>query len=528
MSTLWNTTVAPRARSNHPDRVPARFASVRSLVTWQVAAVTALGLLLRLLALSDKALWLDEIWSVRTAQLSWTGFAYTLVHQDPNMSAYHVLLRYWMRLGASEAALRALSVLFGIAALPLVYLLGRKVSSHFTGITASLLFAINAFSIQWSQEIRSYSMLVFLVTASSLLFLTALEKQSSIWWVLYITTSTLAVYTHLFACLVIAAHALALIRLPGGACVRRRALGALAAIAVLSLPLVDLFYLRLRQPFIPMDWISAIGPHDIVDVFHRLAGHAEMIPHKGGRLLLVAIFLLCLAAVASSWLNLSRARAPQSQWLLRFLLLWLWIPLTVLLLLSLRQPILLPRYMLLSLPPLLLIAAQGIETVNATRARAVLLLALCALNAVEIVDYVQFRRHAIGWRAATSRILSQAQPGDGAIFCVGPGRMLFTYYAQRLPSRAPLPAYLYPEVRGEQDPINLAYLPLVDDSSLTTQIRVSHRVWLVLYQDGWPAVAPVRDHLRAVLTRQLAQASEQTFGDVRVLLYVRPDPPGGL
>lgn len=528
VSTLFNRTV-----SNHSREQASQFAletngPARPRVVLLVSAVVFLGLLLRVVALGDKSLWLDEIWSVRTAQLSWTAFAYTLVHQDPNMSAYHVLLRFWMSFGDSETVLRMLSVLCGVATIPLVYLLGRRIASPFIGICASLLFSLNAFAIQWSQEIRSYSLVVFLVSASSLLWIEALETDRKGLWVLYAVTGTLAVYAHLFACLVWAAHGLALLRSPGRACARRYALWALTSIACLSLPIVYLFYLRIRQPFIPMNWITSTGPHDLVEVFHRMAGHAEMTSHKGGRLLLFVTFALCALAVWSTWFNRQHSCTRRARSLSTFLLLWLLLPVTALLFLSLHQPILLPRYALMSLPALMILVSMGIETIQVAKGRAVVLLGLCALNAVEFADYVQSRRQANGWRVATARLLSQAQVGDGAIFCVGPGRLLFTYYARRASPHRPALTYLYPAVHEESEPANLAYLPPLSDSSLKEALRRYQRVWLVLYQDQWAAVAPVRDRIQATLAGQLTQTSSESDGDVRVLLYTRPVKRGGV
>ena len=99
--------------------------------------ITLLAAAVRAVLLGRKSLWLDEIWSLSTARLSWTDFLWSLRNQDPNMSFYHVLLHFWLSIGRSEASLRAMSVLFGVATVPLVYLLGKQLFSEFTGLCAA-------------------------------------------------------------------------------------------------------------------------------------------------------------------------------------------------------------------------------------------------------------------------------------------------------------------------------------------------------------------------------------------------------
>jgi hypothetical protein len=507
---------------------PERTASKIHKISWPMAWIIIIGLLLRLVYLGTKSLWLDEIWSVGTVQLSWHGFGYTLLKQDPNMSAYHALLRYWVLLGNSEWTMRMLSVLFGTATIPLVYALGCKLSSRFTGLCASLLLALNTFGVEWSQEIRSYSMVAFLVTASSLLFLDGLENSRTRVWLLYIAVSTLAAYCHLFAGLVILAQALALIVSPQAVTARWRALMSMAAIGMLSLPLLYLFYLRVRDPFIPMNWIPPLGPHDVVDVFHRLSGHAEIPGQKGGRLLLVATCSVCVLFAWNAWIMQGRKSRMGSRWQATFVLLWLFTPVLVLVALSLRSPILLPRYILISLPALMLVVAEGIRTVPRASWRWAVVVAFCALNGVELWHYYRFRAHETSWRDATASVLKESHAGDGAIFCAGPGRLLFRYYAEQMGQIDRTPESVYPEVRNEDDPTNLGYLPPVNEPDLEKALVGHNRVWIVLYQDAWPAAVPVRDHLEAETARQLTQMSEQRFGDVRVILYAKKTETRGL
>jgi mannosyltransferase len=135
-----------------------------------------LAVLLRVLFLGKESLTWDEISSVRVAGGDWSHLVRTLwygdvgMHPQGNMSFYYTLLHIWMGLGRSEFVLRLLSVLVAAGTIPLCYLLATELFGRRTGLVASLLLALNVFHIRYAQEVRSYALLVLLVTLSSLLF----------------------------------------------------------------------------------------------------------------------------------------------------------------------------------------------------------------------------------------------------------------------------------------------------------------------------------------------------------------------
>jgi mannosyltransferase len=129
-------------------------------------AITLLALFLRLHLLGQDSFWGDELASVRRAQMDWDAF-WELMRGIPAMALYYALLRFWILLGDSEFTVRILSVIPAVVTVPLVYFMGKRLFDPRVGLIAALLLAMNAFHIQYSQEARSYSLLILLVTLSS-------------------------------------------------------------------------------------------------------------------------------------------------------------------------------------------------------------------------------------------------------------------------------------------------------------------------------------------------------------------------
>ena len=181
-----------------------------------LALITTLAAVLRFHSLAAKSFWFDEGVSVAIARLDWYNFARILWRREANMSLYYFFLHYWLYFGGSEFFVRALSVLFAIASVPAIYLLGRRLFDSQVGLTAAALLAVNAYHVQYSQDARSYSLMVFLCLLSSLYFLKSLTDPSARNRAAYVVSSALALYAQFFSLLLLIAQWLSLKALDRG------------------------------------------------------------------------------------------------------------------------------------------------------------------------------------------------------------------------------------------------------------------------------------------------------------------------
>ena len=122
--------------------------------------LTLLALLLRVARLDFQPLWWDEGYSVWFAHHPLAEML-RLTALDIHPPLYYALLSGWSQLfGLAPAALRMLSVTFGVLAVPVAYVVGTWLAGRRGGLVAALLLAINPFHVYYSQEIRMYGLMV--------------------------------------------------------------------------------------------------------------------------------------------------------------------------------------------------------------------------------------------------------------------------------------------------------------------------------------------------------------------------------
>ncbi len=177
-----------------------------------IIAILILALVLRLINL-NQSLWLDEAVQAVTAKAS-LGSIFQEITGDFHPPLFHFLLHYWVKIfGVSEISLRMPSVLFGVGAVYLIYLLGQTLGSKKWGLTSALLLATAPFHIYYSQEARMYSAVTFFTLGSMYFFLKILksEKSPGREGAAYFLFTLLALYTDYFAFLILPVQAIFLI-----------------------------------------------------------------------------------------------------------------------------------------------------------------------------------------------------------------------------------------------------------------------------------------------------------------------------
>jgi uncharacterized membrane protein len=192
------TAVAARVRALRlDDLLAAPFA-----VPFALAALSALSVYVRSRQL-HAGFWIDEGLSVGIAHHPWSSLLHVLRH-DGSPPAYYLLLRAWIAwFGDGERATHSLSLVFGVACVPLAYLLGRAAFDRTTGLCCALLAALNPYLTYYAQETRMYELEAFLSIVVTFAYVEAIVRGRRAYAPLLVGGLALMLYTHnwaLFLC----------------------------------------------------------------------------------------------------------------------------------------------------------------------------------------------------------------------------------------------------------------------------------------------------------------------------------------
>ena len=239
------------------------FRSMSRRWLYALVALTAVGAIVRFATLGVQSYDHDE--AVTAAGVLHPSLFSTLsevVHGERSPPLYYVLAWLWSRpFGTGEVGLRSLSALLGTLAIPLTYLAAAALTRRGgVALIAAALVALNPYLVWYSQEARSYALMVLFATAALYYFARSLDDSSARSLGLWALASALAVCSHYFAAFLIAPEAIWLLARPTG---RRRAAVAAGAVVVAGLALVPVAVAQegsgRRNAFTDTSLISRVG-----------------------------------------------------------------------------------------------------------------------------------------------------------------------------------------------------------------------------------------------------------------------------
>ena len=477
-----------------------------------LAAITVVGVLLQLHAIAAKSLWLDEGSSITMARLDWFNFLRIMWRREMNMVLYYLLLRGWLHLGDSVAFIRGLSVVFAVAAIPAIFLLGRKMHGTGLGLISALLLSINAFQVRYAQEVRSYSLLVLLVIVSTYWFITAAESGRKRDWNWYIVTSALAIYAHFFAVLVVISHwvALRLMRRSDPTAwtqdTQTQLRRAAKLTALWTLP-IWLFIATTGAG--PIAWIPRPHLGDVIGLLKKLSGNAEIA--------LLTLYSVCvLIGLIAGWVAIARRKQDAAGYAV--LACWLFVPLVIVLLVSIARPVFAPRYLIIFMPAWIMLAAAGIVALRPRLLAIPVTAAIVWFGIVGVRSYykIDFDIGRNDVRSATAYILENSQAHDGIVFYTVSTRFPYDYYAAHT-NGAVEPDILWP---GNNAGVGWHDFMGVPSPTRVPDFAAGHdRIWVVT--TPMPPNDPKFAAFETALNHQYRLTEAQEFPYIRVMLFAR-------
>jgi uncharacterized membrane protein len=383
-----------------------------------VAAMVFAGLALRLPGL-DAGLWFDEIiFLVNTARLPVeeivTTFRTFNNHVLYSLSAHAAMSLF----GESAWSLRLPALVFGIASIPPLYILGRQVANRQEAVLATVFLVASYHHVWFSQDARGYTGLVLGALITTILFIRLVSELSPprLTVFAYAVCAALLAWIHLTGVLVICAHGVIGLLLAARA--NRESIRSLITGPGLALFLAGIFILILYAPilsFVAAELATTTLPPDsprreaIYTLREFSLGLQRALP--GGWLAIVAVVSV-LAAGAVSY-------ARQSIAALAFVLLP--VAITLLFIIAVSN-VLYPRFLFSTLPFILLIGVRGGFALAArllpylSRRQVYLIGLAVALASAAMVPAAWKPKQDF---VAAANFIAQNRKPDDALICVG-------------------------------------------------------------------------------------------------------------
>ncbi len=388
-----------------------------------IAGITLLAALLRFPFLSAEDLWFDEVFSVVLASQDLAELIRRALADQTNPPGFYLALWGWTHLGGVHPAwLRALPALAGTLTVPAVAWLARALGMRWApALLAALLAAVSPLLLAMSLEVRAYALLALVSTLSLTLGVRLARRDDpSRWAVAGLAVANLALVSlHYFGALVVVAGVVAtwwtnrsraratfLAALPAGAAI----LGWIGVVVVAYAG---------RRVGANTAWIRPPGPGEL----RTFSANAIGTFGTGWGSLFVNATML-VAVLVAAW-HARGERAPRNAATLgevdiarvraRWLLVAALMPVTTVFFISELAPrsIWVARYLIVTLPPLWLLAADAVEVASgAARTAAITALATWACFAGPLAELA--RVHKPAW----SLVVRALAGGAPATVCV--------------------------------------------------------------------------------------------------------------
>jgi 4-amino-4-deoxy-L-arabinose transferase-like glycosyltransferase len=525
-----------------PGETPPEAPPARSVPAWMgtfsLVGLVALGVGLRFL--SNSSLWLDEALSVNISALP-VGDLLEQLRHDGHPPLYYLLLHFWMdAVGDGDTAVRALSGIIGLGALPLAWLAGRRLAGPTAARWALLAVAISPYCVRYSTETRMYSLVMLLVLAGYLLVTDSLghvatdgaeaatARPTPLRLVGIAVLSGLLLLSHYWAIWLLGALGLLLVgrwwRHPDERPATVKVIVAVAAGGLLFLPWVPSFLYQAENTGTP--WAGPMRPGAIVAVsLSDLGGGINLYE---AALYGFVVVLACLLA-----LFLVRARGPE-------LVLDLRTTPLVRPLLALTATTLVvgavmayptaatfqSRYAAVVVPLVLVAAGVGVARLPGGP-RLALGGTLVGLSLLGLFWNLYYERTQAG--QVGEQVAANAQPGDIVVTCpdqLGPA------FSRELPDG--VPAYVYPTLEGAElvDWVDYADRQAASDPLVIAdeirELADGNDVFLV-WRDSYETFGEQCQQLRGALAEggnvsDLVSADTDGFYETAYLSHITPGP----
>ncbi len=504
-----------------PDtRVTAGESSIVATALWLIP-VLLLATVVRLYGSTASAIWCDEGSSLLMSQYSPSLIWFHSAH-DVHPPLYFLLLHYWISaFGDGIFSIRFLSVLTGIGTVPLGIWLVSLIATRHAALLAGILLALLPIAVRYSQEVRMYSLMGFLLLGATIALVHWVKKPARLrYLVIYALLMTAGFYTHYFTALCVLSHWFYLLSIRGekNRLILRPAWWVANAMIVLMYAPWVPNIINLMQHLDDLKVGGDIGWIEPVDVYSLPSTIWQYLTLTDGLNLSWPVFLsLPLASVlvaVTVWRNDASPHRFHS-----LLVIYTFLPLAVVFLVSWVAPLLVERYLMFSALGLPLMVAVAIDKIRG-HLRYVAMATLTALLLVECVGLTHdYQADDEQFDTLVNYVNDNFVPNDRIV--VSDLFWYFSYVYYNKTGSEPL-LYTPPQTNGASGrPGNYGFGTLVENDAGSLYVdRLDDldsgpaRVWLI-------SSSELPDDFSSIPSRWI-KLSDRKVGDTEARLYFIP------
>lgn len=369
--------------------------------------IVLFGFCIRIWNLSAESYWIDEAYSIQLSRLNLTDIIQGTAN-DQHPFLYYFLLHFWLLIQNSLWNARFLSVLLGSLNILQIMILAYWMGGEKVALISGGIIAVSPFHVWYSQEVRMYTLLACLTTASMMALWKCIHKPSPSKWVLYAVFTLLSIYTHNFAAFILLAQGFIVILEFLRVKEWRLLAGWLISLVGLSLLYLPWSIVAINQfKYHTMDWISSPGVQDFVDTILRLLiGNPLPMVSKGVRWITTLSIILVLG-----WgIKKAMSKSGLLKHAIIFNFIWWSAPLLAIFGIALFYPIFQFKQTLIILAPVAILF--GIAILNLPRFVGTgILIGILAINQVTSI-YQETNLSKDDWRGVAQIIQEEYQKGD--------------------------------------------------------------------------------------------------------------------
>ncbi|MEU4624617.1 glycosyltransferase family 39 protein [Actinoplanes sp. NPDC023801] len=353
--------------------------------------------------LTGPSLWADELATWGAVRLDREQLRLLSGTVDAVLTPYYLALGHLTGDGVLDAhALRLPSLIAMTATAAVVALIGRHAGGHLVGLLAGLLFAVLPVTSRYGQEARPYALAMFFAALALLALIGLLDRPTVPRAAAYAAAVAVTGLLHpLSALVMVAGHALA----------GWRAWRAWPPAALLGAAPAAVLLHHASDQAEQISWISRAGTHTV----RLLPEQLFVSPIAGGMVLALAV--AGVRRDRTGWALAAAGLAPPALLLTAGAFTEIWVP----------------RYVLVAMPALVVLAVVGAARAGRTHAAAFVALIVFLGNPAQL-EIREPDGHGQDSARIAEVIIPRYLPGDAAVFPEGPSsigwaaRDLYVHY----------------------------------------------------------------------------------------------------